>query len=144
MAELKKVPFITNVSIENPLNIINSWKNIKGDKIKNQGIANTLFGNTNFFVGKILNEFGCLSKYEETKKSLNDGLFDLVLTDSQIDCINKLEDEGKSRLLFEKLYLVKDSKYWVNLPFVLKKSEKIGIGVGVLFLGYVTYKLIKR
>ena len=144
MADLRKIPSINNISSKDPLFVYNKWKDIQGDKIKNQGIANTLFITPVGLLLPRLKDFGCAKNEENKKKPLVDGFFSASLGDDMINCINKLEDEGKSRLLYDKLYLVKDKNYWLNLPYVLKRSEKIGLGLGSLFLVYLIYKLVKR
>ena len=68
------------------------------------------------------------------------------LNQNDIDFINKLDAEGKSPLLFNELTKItpKDKVYWLSKRYVLRTSEKIMLGVGVLFVGYLAYKFIKR
>jgi hypothetical protein len=122
------------------------WNNIQGDKIKNQGIANVLselHGLGLGTVGIALSKFGYVRPYSSGSISENVSKV-FKLTDEDVAFINKLDAEGKSPLLFDELKKEKDSVYWASKIYVLKTSEKIGIGVGVLFLGYVAYKIIKR
>jgi hypothetical protein len=123
------------------------WDSIQGDKIKNQGIANSLAGKRGFGLSILfdaLKKFGYVRPYSSGSISNS-----FRLIDSDIDFINKLEAEGKSPLLFEELNKDKqtlntDKVYLASKISVLTTAEKIGLGVGVLFLGYVIYKLIKR
>lgn len=129
------------------------WDSIQGDKIKNQGIANALVGYRGFALGVVfeaLKKLGYVRKLGDYGTSSNDLLGNsFILVDAEVDFINKLEDEGKSNLLFEELNKNKqtlntDKVYLASKISVLKTSEKIAIGVGVLFLLYVGYKLVKR
>jgi hypothetical protein len=123
------------------------WDSIQGDKIKNQGIANSLAGKRGLGLSILfdaLKKFGYVRPYSSGSISNS-----FRLIDSDIDFINKLEAEGKSPLLFEELNKDKqtlntDKVYLASKISVLTTAEKIGLGVGVLFLGYVVYKLIKR
>jgi hypothetical protein len=122
------------------------WDKIQGDKIKNQGIANVLselHGLGLGTVGIALSKFGYIRPYSSGSMAENVNRA-FTLTNEDVAFINKLEDEGKSSLLFDELKKEKDSVYWASKIYVLKTSEKIGIGVGVLFIGYVVYKIIKK
>jgi len=123
------------------------WDSIQGDKIKNQGIANSLAGKRGLGLSILfdaLKKFGYVRPYSSGSISNS-----FRLIDSDIDFINKLEAEGKSPLLFEELNKDKqtlntDKVYLASKISVLTTAEKIGLGVGVLFLLYVGYKLVKR
>ena len=129
------------------------WDSIQGDKIKNQGIANSLVeyrGLGLSVVFEALKKFGYVRKledYETSSKDLLGNSFKLV--DAEVNFINKLEDEGKSDILFDELNKNKetlntDKVYLASKISVLTTAEKIGLGVGALFLVYLAYKLIKR
>ena len=123
------------------------WDSIQGDKIKNQGIANSLVGKRGFGLSILfdaLKKFGYVRPYSSGSISNS-----FRLIDSDIDFINKLEAEGKSPLLFEELNKDKqtlntDKVYLASKISVLTTAEKIGLGVGALFLVYLVYKLIKK
>lgn len=122
------------------------WDSIQGDKIKNQGVANAIVENRGLGLGFIfdkLKSFGYVRPYSNNSiaENINNSF---KLTDSDVAFINKLEEEGKSNLLFDELKTEKDTVYFASKLSVLTKSEKIGISIGVLFLLYVGYKLIKR
>ena len=129
------------------------WDSIKGDKIKNQGVANSLVENRGLglaFVFEKLKSLGYVRPYTSGSiaENLNNGF---ILTDSDVNFINKLESEGKSNLLFNELnsnkengILETDKVYLASKLSVLTTTEKIGLGVGALFLVYVVYRLIKR
>jgi len=92
-----------------------------------------------------LKKFGYIPPYKNADIKTNlDLAFKLSQTD--IDFINKLDAEGKSPLLFNELTKIipKDKVYWLSKRYVLRTSEKIGLGVGILLIGYLGYKLIKR
>jgi hypothetical protein len=126
------------------------WDSIGGDKIKNQGIANILVQNQGLgiaFIFDTLKKFGYIRPYQQNTdlKSSIDNSFKLI--DEDIDFINKLDSEGKSPLLFDELTVNDDKKsriYWISKLYNLRASEKITIGVGILLVGYLSYKLIKR
>ena len=127
------------------------WDSIQGDKIKNQGVANALVENRGIglaFVFDKLKTLGYVRPYNSG--SISENLTNAFrLTDNDIAFINKLEDEGRSSLLFEELNenkenAVTDKVYLASKISVLTTAEKIGLGVGALFLVYVVYKLVKR
>jgi hypothetical protein len=127
------------------------WDSIQGDKIKNQGVANALVENRGIglaFVFDKLKTLGYVRPYNSG--SISENLTNAFrLTDNDIAFINKLEDEGRSSLLFEELNenkenAVTDKVYLASKISVLTTAEKIGLGVGALFLVYVVYRLVKR
>ena len=125
------------------------WDSIQGDKINNQGIANILVERTRLglmIVFEALKKLGYVRPYTSvTSTSLFISLsFNLI--DEDVAFINKLDADGKSYLLFDELTkeFPKDKVYWISKMYVLKTSEKIVLGVGVLFVGYLVYKIIKR
>lgn len=133
-------------TIYNVLFKMTVWDSMGGDKIKNQGIANVLAEKGGIgiaIIGEALKKFGYIRPYESADISTNiTNAF--KLSNSDIDFINKLDAEGKSPLLFDEIKKEKDKVYWLSKPYVLRKSEKIVLGVGVLFVGYLAYKFIKR
>jgi hypothetical protein len=122
------------------------WDSIQGDKIKNQAVANAMVEYRGLGIAYVfdkLKNLGYIRPYSSGNISQNiSNVF--TFTDSDIAFINKLEDEGKSNLLFDEIKQEKDSVYLASKISVLTTSEKIGLGVGALFLVYVAYKLIKR
>jgi len=135
-------------TIYNVLFKLTIWDSIGGDNLKNQGIANILvlyYGLGLYTVMETLKKFGYIPPYKNADIKTNlDLAFKLSQTD--IDFINKLDAEGKSPLLFNELTKIipKDKVYWLSKRYVLRTSEKIGLGVGILLIGYLSYKLIKR
>jgi hypothetical protein len=124
------------------------WDSIQGDKIKNQGVANSLVENRGIglaFIFDKLKTLGYVRPYDNGSIAQNI-TNSFRLTDSDIAFINKLESEGKSNLLFDELNSnkEKDIVYVASKLSVLTTTEKIGLGVGALFLVYVVYKLVKR
>lgn len=122
------------------------WDSVQGDKIKNQAVANAIVENRGLGIAYLFDKFknlGYVRPYSSGTISENvSNAF--RLTDSDIAFINKLEDEGKSNLLFDEIKQEKDSVYAVSKISVLTTSEKIAIGAGALFLVYLVYRLIKR
>jgi hypothetical protein len=136
-------------TIYNVLFKLTIWDSIGGDKIKNQGIANILvlyYGLGLITVMEALKKFGYIPPYKTSEDIATNITNAFKLSDSDIDFINKLDAEGKSPLLFNELTKIipKDKVYWLSKPYVLRTSEKIMLGVGVLFVGYLAYKFIKR
>jgi hypothetical protein len=124
------------------------WDSIQGDKIKNQAVANAIVEYRGLGIAYVfdkLKNLGYVRKLEDygtSSENLLGNSFKLV--DAEVNFINKLEDEGKSNLLFDEIKQEKDGVYLASKISVLTTSEKIGLGVGALFLVYVAYKLIKR
>lgn len=121
------------------------WDSIQGDKIKNQGVANALVENRGLGIAMIfdkLKNLGYVRPYTSYENTIN--IFGL--NDNDVAFINKLDDEGKSHLLFDEIKQNKDKDivYVASKISVLTTAEKIGLGVGALFLVYLAYKLIKR
>jgi hypothetical protein len=133
-------------TIYNVLFKLKYWDAIKGDKIKNQGIANVIVEKQGIGVVttmEALKKFGYVRPYESSDITTNvTNAF--KLNDNDIDFINKLDAEGKSPLLFDEIKKEKDKVYWLSKRYVLRTSEKVVLGVGVLFVGYLAYKFIKR
>jgi len=133
-------------TIYNVLFKLKYWDSIGGDKIKNQGIANVLVEKQGIGIAntmEALKKFGYIRPYESSDISTNlTNAF--TLTDNDINFINKLDEEGKSPLLFDEIKKEKDRVYWLSKRYVLRTSEKVVLGVGVLFVGYLAYKFIKR
>lgn len=133
-------------TIYNVLFKLKHWDSIGGDKIKNQGIANVLVEKQGIglaTIGEALKKFGYVRPYESSDIATNiSNAF--KLNDNDINFINKLDAEGKSPLLFDEIKKEKDIVYWLSKRYVLRTSEKLALGVGVLFVGYLAYKLIKR
>jgi len=123
------------------------WDNVKADKIKNQGIANIIAIN-GILVNLLetLKKFGYVRKYNYSSdiKTNLENSFSVI--DEDIDFINKLDAEGKSSMLFDELTknISKNKLYWISKLYALRTSEKIGLGVGILFISYLSYKFIKR
>lgn len=136
-------------TIYNVLFKLTIWDSIGGDKIKNQGIANILvlyYGLGLYTVMEALKKFGYVPPYKSSELKTNTNLGFFKLSENDVEFINKLDAEGKSPLLFEELTKItpKDKVYWLSKPYVLRTSEKIALGVGILFVGYLAYKFIKR
>jgi len=126
------------------------WDSIQGDKIKNQGIANILVENRGLGLANVfeaLKKLGYIRPYPTTTDLATSISISFKLTDDDINFINQLDAQGKSSLLFDELTKNNSRKskiYWISKMYVLKTSEKIALGVGVLFVGYLVYKIIKR
>jgi hypothetical protein len=127
------------------------WDSIQGDKINNQGIANILVerrGLGLMIVFEALKKLGYVRPYTSVSStSLSESLTkSFSLIDEDVAFINKLDADGKSYLLFDELTkeFPKDKVYWISKRYVLRTSEKILLGVGVIFVGYLVYKIIKR
>ena len=140
-------------SIWNSIYKVGFWDSIKGDKIKNQAIANTFvemtwgsgLGNIDGFSGTLpwLRKF-FNGNYNKDFKSINE----------MVDFVNQLDDEGKTPDLFEKLNTFRANKYaalnqptflkgWLNRlnkfyilnkPYATSKSTKLGISIVTLIV----------
>jgi lysozyme family protein len=126
------------------------WNPMQGDRIKNQAIANTFvemaWGSGIGGATKFLKQF--FTKYYNKS-------FDNIT--QIVDYVNKLDNEGKSPELFEKLYDFRGDKYvslnqpsnlkgWMNRldsfyalnkPYALSNGNKLSLlaGIGLIALG---------
>jgi lysozyme family protein len=126
------------------------WNPMQGDRIKNQAIANTFvemaWGSGIGGATKFLKQF--FTKYYNKS-------FDNIT--QIVDYVNKLDNEGKSPELFEKLYAFRGDKYvslnqpsnlkgWMNRldsfyalnkPYALSNGNKLSllVGIGLIALG---------
>jgi lysozyme family protein len=134
------------------------WDEIQGDRIQNQAIANTfvemVWGSGIGSVSRGTGAVGWLNGF--FKKNYNQNLTTIT---QMVDFVNKLDSEGKTPELFEKLNVFRANKYralnqptftqgWLNRlnsfyvlnkPYALSKKEKqVSTGLG----GVVTILLI--
>jgi hypothetical protein len=134
------------------------WDAVQGDKIKNQAIANTfvemVWGSGLGSISRGTGTLGWLNSF--FKKNYNKNL---TTISQMVDFVNKLDSEGKTPELFEKLNVFRANKYralnqptftqgWLNRlnsfyvlnkPYALSKKEKqVSTGLG----GVVTILLI--
>ena len=96
------------------------WDEIQGDRIKNQAIANSfvemIWGSGLGSVSRGTGTLGWLNRFFE--KNYNKNLESIT---EMVDFVNKLDDEGKTSELFEKLNDFRASKYEsLNQPTFLK------------------------
>jgi hypothetical protein len=141
-------------TIYNVLFKLKYWNKVQGDKIKNQGIANIISYNYSNPLGgfsflnlfETLKKFGYVRPYSSSPDIATNLENSFSLVDEDINFINKLDAEGKSPLFFDELTKnnPKNKVYWISKFYVLRISEKVGLGLGFLFIGYLGYKLIKR
>jgi lysozyme family protein len=132
------------------------WDVIQGDKIKNQAIANTfvemIWGSGLGSVSKGTGTLGWLNSF--FKKNYNKNL---TTISEMVNFVNKLDDEGQTPELFEKLNDFRANKYkalnqptflkgWLNRldafyvlnkPYALSKGNKLALvlGIGLIALG---------
>jgi lysozyme family protein len=132
------------------------WDVIQGDKIKNQAIANTfvemIWGSGLGSVSKGTGTLGWLNSF--FKKNYNKNL---TTISEMVSFVNKLDDEGQTPELFEKLNDFRATKYknlnqpaftkgWlnrldafyvINKPYALSKGNKLALvlGIGLIALG---------
>jgi lysozyme family protein len=132
------------------------WDVIQGDKIKNQAIANTfvemIWGSGLGSVSKGTGTIGWLNSF--FKKNYNKNL---TTISEMVNFVNKLDDEGQTPELFEKLNDFRANKYkalnqptflkgWLNRldafyvlnkPYALSSGNKLAlvIGIGLIALG---------
>lgn len=132
------------------------WDVIQGDKIKNQAIANTfvemIWGSGLGSVSKGTGTLGWLNSF--FKKNYNKNL---TTISEMVNFVNKLDDEGQTPELFEKLNDFRANKYralnqptflkgWLNRldafyvlnkPYALSSGNKLAlvIGIGLIALG---------
>jgi lysozyme family protein len=129
------------------------WDEIQGDRIKNQAIANTfvemVWGSGIGSVSRGTGAVGWLNSF--FKKNYNQNLTSIT---QMVDFVNKLDSEGKTPELFEKLNNFRASKYkalnqpaftkgWLNRlnafyilnkPYAISKKEKTSITLGVILI----------
>jgi lysozyme family protein len=129
------------------------WDEIQGDRIQNQAIANTfvemVWGSGIGSVSRGTGAVGWLNGF--FKKNYNQNLTTIT---QMVDFVNKLDNEGKTPELFEKLNNFRASKYkalnqpaftkgWLNRlnafyilnkPYAISKKEKTSITIGVLLI----------
>jgi len=129
------------------------WDEIQGDRIQNQAIANTfvemVWGSGIGSVSRGTGAVGWLNSF--FKKNYNQNLTTIT---QMVDFVNKLDNEGKTPELFEKLNNFRASKYkalnqpaftkgWLNRlnafyilnkPYAISKKEKTSITIGVLLI----------
>lgn len=130
------------------------WNPIQGDRIQNQAIANTFVEmNWGSGLGSVTRGTGTLGWLNSFfKKNYNQNLTTIT---QMVDFVNKLDDEGKTPELFEKLNNFRatkyqslnqpsnlkgwlnrlDSFYLMNKPYAIsKKTKTTTITVGVLLI----------
>jgi lysozyme family protein len=129
------------------------WDEIQGDRIQNQAIANTfvemVWGSGLGSVNRGTGTLGWLNSF--FKKNYNQNLTSIT---QMVNFVNKLDNEGKTPELFEKLNNFRASKYkalnqpaftkgWLNRlnafyilnkPYAISKKEKTSITIGVLLI----------
>ena len=129
------------------------WDEIQGDRIQNQAIANTfvemVWGSGLGSVSRGTGAVGWLNSF--FKKNYNQNLTTIT---QMVDFVNKLDNEGKTPELFEKLNNFRASKYkalnqpaftkgWLNRlnafyilnkPYAISKKEKTSITLGVILI----------
>jgi lysozyme family protein len=129
------------------------WDEIQGDRIQNQAIANTfvemVWGSGIGSVSRGTGAVGWLNSF--FKKNYNQNLTTIT---QMVDFVNKLDNEGKTPELFEKLNNFRASKYkalnqpaftkgWLNRlnafyilnkPYAISKKEKTSITLGVILI----------
>jgi hypothetical protein len=129
------------------------WNPIQGDRIKNQAIANTFLEMAwGSGVGSNTSTKGTIAYLKRFFKSKYNKDFDTIT--QIVDYVNKLNDEGKSPELFEKLYDFRKSLYasfnqpsnlkgWINRldafyllnkPYAISTRAKSTITVGLLLI----------
>ena len=129
------------------------WNEIQGDRIQNQAIANTfvemVWGSGLGSVSRGTGAIGWLNSF--FKKNYNQNLTTIT---QMVDFVNKLDNEGKTPELFEKLNNFRASKYkalnqpaftkgWLNRlnafyilnkPYAISTKEKTSITLGVILI----------
>jgi lysozyme family protein len=129
------------------------WDEIQGDRIQNQAIANTfvemVWGSGLGSVSRGTGTLGWLNSF--FKKNYNQNLTSIT---QMVNFVNKLDNEGKTPELFEKLNNFRASKYkalnqpaftkgWLNRlnafyilnkPYAISKKEKTSITLGVILI----------
>jgi lysozyme family protein len=129
------------------------WDVIQGDKIKNQAIANTfvemIWGSGLGSVSKGTGTIGWLNSF--FKKNYNKNL---TTISEMVNFVNKLDDEGQTPELFEKLNDFRANKYkalnqptflkgWLNRldafyvlnkPYALSSGNKLALVIGIVLI----------
>ena len=140
---------------------IGFWDAIKGDQIKNQAIANTFVEMTwGSGLGSINGYAGSLPMLRRFFKANYDK--DVTSMSDIVDYVNKLDSQGKTSVLFEKLYTYRANKYkalnqpknlqgwlnrlnkfyFLNKPYAISKTEKLTTlaTLTLIVVGIVLYK----
>jgi len=139
--------------IWNKIYKIGFWDEVQGDRIQNQAIANTfvemVWGSGIGSVSRGTGAVGWLNSF--FKKNYNQNLTTIT---QMVDFVNKLDNEGKTPDLFEKLNNFRVAKYkslnqptflsgWLNRlnsfyilnkPYALSSANKTSIGLGILLI----------
>ena len=138
------------------------WNEVQGDRIKNQAIANTFvemnWGSGLGSISRGTGTLGWLNRFFQKNYNQN-----LTSISQMVDFVNKLDDEGKTPELFEKLNDFRASKYvalnqptftkgWLNRlnafylfnkPYAISKTTKttttITVGVLLIVAGATLY-----
>ena len=129
------------------------WDEVQGDRIQNQAIANTFvemtWGSGLGSISKGTGTLGWLNSF--FKKNYNQNLTSIT---QMVDFVNKLDNEGKTPQLFEKLNDFRATKYknlnqpaftkgWLNRlnsfyilnkPYAISKTTKTTITLGVILI----------
>ena len=149
-------------SIWNEVYKVGFWDSVQGDRIKNQAVANTFAEMTwGSGIGSVSSGKGALGWLNSFfKKNYNQNLTTIT---QMVDFVNKLDDEGKSPDLFEKLNNFRATKYqtlnqpanlkgWINRlnkfyilnkPYAISTKTKVGIGISavtIIVVGAFIYK----
>ena len=129
------------------------WDEVQGDRIQNQAIANTfvemIWGSGLGSISRGTGTLGWLNSF--FKKNYNQNLTSIT---QMVDFVNKLDNEGKTPELFEKLNDFRATKYknlnqpaftkgWLNRlnsfyilnkPYAISKTTKTTITLGVILI----------
>jgi len=148
-------------SIWNEVYKVGFWDSVQGDRIKNQAVANTFAEMTwGSGIGSVSSGKGALGWLNSFfKKNYNQNLTTIT---QMVDFVNKLDDEGNTPQLFEKLNDFRATKYknlnqptftkgWlnrlnafylINKPYAISKTTKtttITVGVLLIVAGATLY-----
>jgi len=149
-------------SINNVIFKIKKWDVVRGDEIKNQGIANLLstqfnsLSIVNFFKKYYFIDFS--KKITDNNKIINFNFGYDIIDDDVVNYINEIDNFGNSPELMDNLYkyllevnegskmLIKNSKviYFSNKIYALQNSTKIIILFSVIMGGYLIYNVLKK
>jgi lysozyme family protein len=129
------------------------WDEVQGDRIQNQAIANTfvemIWGSGLGSISRGTGTLGWLNSF--FKKNYNQNLTSIT---QMVNFVNKLDNEGKTPELFEKLNDFRATKYknlnqpaftkgWLNRlnsfyilnkPYAISKTTKTTITLGVILI----------